>query len=562
MIEKLIVKDIAVVESAEIALGPGLNVVTGETGAGKSVLIGAINLLSGGRADHTLIRQGAQQGIVMAEIVLPNEVLNSLAPLLEDAGVDACEENRLLLRRTLSPSGSGRCLVNNCPVTVQTLHRIGEHLVDLHGPHDNQSLFRPAFQLDALDAFGNCHAVRAAFAKDWHALQDLLQQRETLAGEGDAVTRELALLHEQIQEISDAELSPDTDGEALLEEHAAAAHAATLLELGSAVLQELSDADTSAINLLATAIRTFEEMQRQGCSEATQWAQDATSASIQISELMKSVTSTLSRIDASPERLEWLESRMALVQKLKRKYGPTLEAVIQTLESAKLRAADLAGRTDQIAALDEQIATYQRQLDAVAQKLTKARQAASQRLAAAVAAHLTDLGLPHAGFQVDVLPSALNRDSGRDAVEFGFAPNPGEPMRPLRLIASSGEISRVMLSLKTVLAAQDTIPILVFDEIDANIGGEIAHTVGAKLAEVGSSHQVICITHLPQVAAWGTAHFAVKKHIENNRTSTHINTVTHEQRAQELARMLGGASLTSVTLAHARELLQNAQLPQ
>ncbi|MGI5868797.1 MAG: DNA repair protein RecN [Kiritimatiellia bacterium] len=555
MIEKLTVKDIAVVEAADIAFGPGLNVVTGETGAGKSVLIGAIGLLCGGRAEHGLVRQGAQQSTVTAEIALPAEAEAAIAPILEDAGIDACEDGRLILRRTVSATGSGRSLVNNCPATLQTLLRIGEHLVDLHGPHDNQSLFNPAFQLDALDAFGRCRPLRDAFAALWRERRALQQQREALAGEGDAVARELDLLQYQIKEIAEAELSPDTDGEALAAEHAESANAATLLELGGAVLQGLAEGEGSIIDTLANVIRGFEEMKRHGSAEAAAWAAEAKSASIQINELAKSVASSLSRIDASPERLQWLEDRMALVEKLKRKYGGTVENVLARLERAQTRAAEIAGRAGRIAELDAQIAAASQRLDAGAAKLTAARTQASGELGAAVSAQLADLGLPHAAFQVDVAPADADRDSGRDAVEFGFAPNPGEPRRPLRNIASSGEISRVMLALKTVLAEHDTIPVLVFDEIDANIGGEIANVVGAKLADVAKLHQVICITHLPQVAAWGRSHFAVTKHIEDGRTSTRINPVAADARVHEIARMLGGADLTSVTLAHAGELL-------
>ena len=559
MIEKLTVNDVAVVESAEIAFGPGLNVVTGETGAGKSVLIGAIDLLCGERADHALVRQGAQQSTVMAEIVLPPEAAAAIAPLLEDAGIDACEDGRLILRRTVFAAGSGRCLVNNCPATVQTLHRIGEHLVDLHGPHDNQSLFNPVFQLDALDAFGRCRPLRDAFAAIWRERRTIQQEREALAGEGDAVARELDMLQYQIKEIAEAELSPDTDGDALIAEHAESANAATLLELGGAVLQGLSEGEASVVDLLAAAIRGFEDMQRHGSTEASAWAAEAKSASIQVGELAKAVASNLSRIDASPERLQWLEARMTLVQKLKRKYGGSVENVLAFLEKAQARAGEIAGRAGRIAELDAQIAAAGRRLDDAAAKLTAVRAKASGKLGTAVSAQLADLGLPHAAFRVDVALAAADRESGRDAVEFGFAPNPGEPMRPLRSIASSGEISRVMLALKTVLAEHDTIPVLVFDEIDANIGGEIANVVGAKLAAVGKLHQVICITHLPQVAAWGRSHFAVTKHIEKGRTATRINPVAGDDRVNELARMLGGADLTSVTLAHARELLQKSR---
>lgn len=561
MIEKLTVKDLAVVECAEITFGAGLNVVTGETGAGKSVLIGAIDLLCGGRADHTIVRHGAQQSSVMAEISLSRETNAILAPILEEAGIDPCEGGMLILRRTVPVAGSGRCLVNNCPATVQTLRRLGELLVDLHGPHDNQSLFNPLFQLDALDSFGHCHPRRESFAVIWRERRSLLQKRTELSGDSDSVARELDLLKYQIKEISEAELSPDTDGEALVSEHAETAHAGSLLELGSSVTQMITEGEASAVDVLASVIRSLEEMQRHGSAEAPGWVEEARSASIQLHELAQAISANLSRIDASPERMQWLEARMTLVEKLKRKYGRTIDEILAFFEKAKTRAGDLESRGEQIAAVDVKLAEADQRLGAAAKVLSDARANASGKLAEAVSHQLADLGLPHAAFRVDIAPAVSDRENGRDAVEFGFAPNPGEIMRPLRSIASSGEISRVMLALKTVLAEHDKIPILVFDEIDANIGGEIANNVGAKLAAVGRIHQVVCITHLPQVAAWGRCHFAVTKQIEDGRTQTHIRPVAEDDRVDEIARMLGGVGLTSVTREHARELLQKKTQP-
>lgn len=556
MIDKLTVKDLAVVESAEIQFGPGLNVVTGETGAGKSVLVGAINLLCGGRADHSAIRRGAEQSTVMAEMSLPEQVLTNIAPILEDAGIDACEDGTLILRRTISANGSGRCLINNCPSTVQTMRRIGEMLVDMHGPHDNQSLFNPLFQLDALDSFGHCHKQRSKFAAVWREKRELVRQRNELAGEGDAAERELDLLKYKIREIAEAELSPDTDGEALVSEHAEAANAGSLLELGNGVIQMLTDADGAVVDVLADITRHLDEMQRHGSIEAAEWVSEARSASIQLNELSQNISSSLSRIDASPERMQWLEDRMALVQKLKRKYGATIEDILTFYEKSQTRAIELESRGRIIDELDSQIAAAEKRLSAEAKRLSELRTAASGKLARAVSRQLADLGLPNAAIDIAVSTAKTDSETGRDSVEFGFAPNPGESMLPLRSIASSGEISRVMLALKTVLAEHDKIPVLVFDEIDANIGGEIANNVGAKLFEASGSHQIICITHLPQVAAWGLSHFVVTKQVEDGRTLTHIRPVAEAGRVDEIARMLGGADLTSVTVEHARELLK------
>jgi len=559
VIEKLTVKDVAVVEHAEIVFDPGLNVVTGETGAGKSVLIGAIDLLCGGRADHSLIRQGASQASVMAEFVLDPGVAGRLTPILEDAGIDPCEENRLILRRTIAASGSGRALVNNCPATLQVLRRIGERLVDLHGPHDNQSLLNPLFQLDALDAFGQCQGLRTAFSSIWRERRGWLKRRDALSADGDAVARELDVLRHQVREISDAQLSVETDGEALAVEHAEAANAAEILEAGNSVMERLSDGDGAAVDVMASVIRALETLQRTGAREAAPWLEEARAISIQLNELSRGIATRLSRMEVSPERMQWLDDRLTQVERLKRKYGRSVEAVLAFGGQAAARLADLETREEQIADIDRTIAAVDVRLDAAAQALQAARAKASDTFAQAVSAQLSDLGLPHAAFQVALSPAETDRETGREDVAFGFAPNPGEAMRPLRTIASSGEISRVMLALKTVLAGHDNVPVLVFDEIDANVGGEIANTVGGKLADVAGLHQVVCITHLPQVAVWGRRHFAVTKHIVGGRTQTHIRPVADEARVGEIARMLGGADLTSVTLEHARELLARAQ---
>ena len=558
MISRLTVKNIAVVEEAEVRLGPGLNVVTGETGAGKSVLIGAVSLLSGGRADHSIIRPGSDKGFVGAEFSLQPETAALVNAVLEEAGADPCEDGMLVLGREISLAGAGRCHANSRPVTAQALKRLGALLVDMHGPHDNQSLLDPAFQLDAFDSFGRCRGHRAAFAELWRARRSLVQQRAELSGDSASVERELELLRQKIGEIEAAELSAETDGEALGAEHAACASAARILEFGAALSDTLDEGDSSAANALARAIRQFEEMRRAGCAEAAEWLEDAKSAATQVAELSRSVASALSNIDASPERMEWLDARVSAVEKLKRKYGRSVEDVLAFLAEAQARAADLESREGRIAEIDKQLAAADSALAAAAAVLTSARRAAAAKFSTSVSRQLADLGLPRAAFAVDIAPLAADSATGRDSVEFLFAPNAGDAGRPLRQIASSGEISRVMLALKTVLAEHDKIPVMIFDEIDANIGGEIADTVGAKLSAVAAGRQVVCITHLPQVAAWGQRHLAVAKRVESGRTATEIRPVDETERVGEIARMLGGESLTSVARAHAGELLENA----
>ena len=550
---RITVKDLAVVEYAEIEFNKGLNTVTGETGAGKSVLIGAIDLLTGGRTDKSAIRHGASQAIVTAEIELTQELEKTIMPILEEADIAPCEDSLLLLKRTISATGTGRCSINSCPVTAGLLAKLGVHLVDMHGPHDNQSLLNQSFQLDAIDSYGHCQQERAEFNSLWEQRRIKLAEREELFGSAEATERELDILKYQVEEIAAAKLSED-DGETLLAEYTEAANAARIIELANGAMAALTDDQMAATNSVAAAIRLIDEMDSLGSTSAADWKNDAKSISIQISELAKSIADVASRLDISPDRIQWLEDRVNLVERLKSKYGKSLEAVLEFYEKGSARLAELSSRGERAEKIDAEIEALTSKLNDAGAKLHQKREAAAAQLAKAVSKELADLGIAQAAFTIELKNG--EGPNGFDVAEFGFAPNPGEPQRPLRMIASSGEISRVMLALKTSLAEHDKIPILVFDEIDANIGGEIAHTVGKKLAHVAKSHLVICITHLPQVAACGATHFAVAKSVVDGRTSTHIDELSEEQRIDELVRMLGGASLTSVTKEHAKELLK------
>ena len=548
------VQNLAIVEEAQIAFGEGLNVITGETGAGKSILIGALDLILGGRSDKSLIRTGATEALVEAVFALPDA--RSIDAVLAAAGLPPCEDGSLIIRRTLAASGAGRCLINDAATTVQTLRKLGDQLVDIHGPYDHQSLLDPAFQLELLDAFGRCQAPREAFQESFHVLQALEQRRAELTGDSTDVAAEIDRLRFVVDEISTAKLTP-ADDEELINEHAAAANAETILKTGGAMTIALAEGDESVFEVLASVQQRCAELARL-LPEAADWQKEAQSAAVQIQELSRTVSDRMERIEVDAGRLQELETRMTLVQKLKRKYGPALADVLATLERHSSRLDDLQSRGERLATLEREIAAAQKQLTGKAAALTRARQAASGTLAKAITRELRDLGFLKAGFGVELLPCPP-RASGADEARFGFAPNPGEAMRPLRDIASSGEISRVMLAVKAVLARHDRIPVLVFDEIDANIGGEVGRAVGIKLRAVAASHQVLCITHLPQVAAHGHQHFVVGKEVRTGRTFAKISAVEKTARVEELARMLGGKDSTSVTLDHARELLKSAK---
>ena len=552
MLQTLRVRNLALVEDVTVEFQPGLNVITGETGAGKSVIIGALGLLLGDRADKGLIRTGADQ--CLAEAVFQLSDSGSVDAILDEVGMPPCEGGQLLVRRTLSTNGTGKNFINDSSTTLQVLKRVGEHLVDMHGPYDHQSLLNTEFQLDILDAFGHLWDARGAYEKLYGEYRQLQLQRKELEGSNEQeVAQQVELLSFQVKEIQD--LAPvENEDEAIAKEQVQVANAQRILELAGGIQSALLEGDESAFNGLAFAQKGLGEL--AGLVEpAAEWKEHARSITVQVQDLAETVEHYVRNIEGDPARLQWLEDRMALYHRMKRKYGATVKDILAHLEKAKARLRDLESRGERLQELDGAIATALDKVDQAGGKLGKARRQAAAKLAKTITGELRDLGFQHGSFAVE-LQAVEPGPSGVDAIEFSFAPNAGELARPLRAIASSGEISRVMLAVKAVLADHDSIPVLVFDEIDANVGGAMGTAIGAKLDTVGKHHQVLCITHLPQVAAFGKTHFAVAKEVVNGRTRTLISCLGNDERVEEVARMLGGRDLTSVTLKHAKEMLK------
>lgn len=558
MLHTLRVKNLAIVENVRVEFAPGLNVVTGETGAGKSILVGALNLVLGGRADKTMIRAGEDRCGIEAVFELSDS--GAMNELLRELGIDLCEDGQLIIRRITSASGSGKNLINGCAATVQMLKSVGDLLVDMHGPHDHQSLLNRDFQRMVLDSFSDAEKLLAAYSRAYRDTLDLESQLKALDSDDQQVAQQIDMLSFQVKEIEDADLT-DADETDLEGEHTRVANARRILELADAVTGALTESDQSAFNALVQSQAALSELVPL-LDDAGEWRDEAESIAIQIQELAGSIGEAARSIDADPQRLQWLEDRMALLHKLKRKYGAGVKEILAFLEDARGRLEELETRGERIAGIAAKLEAAGRKVGSTGRKLSAHRSKAAKSLARAITDELHDLGFEHGAFGISI----QSRDpgpSGLDDIEFGFAPNAGEPMRPLRAIASSGEISRVMLATKAVLAAYDRIPVLVFDEIDANVGGKTANSVGEKLASVASSRQVLCITHLPQVAVHGGSHYVVAKSVEEGRTRTTISPLGDGERAAEIARMLGGKDLTSVTMKHAREMLRkNAPAPR
>jgi len=546
------VRNLALAEDVRVEFGPGLNIVTGETGAGKSILLGALALLLGERADRGAIRTGAEQGLAEAvfELAAPEEV----NALLTELGLPPCEDGQLLLRRVVKAGGAGQQTVNDAPVTLQALKRLGELLVDMHGPHDHQSLLRNEAQLDILDAFAHLAEARAPCA-DAHAAARATEARraELLAG-GDDIEAQMDLLAYRIKEIEDAQPA-EGEEEKIRAEHEVIGHAQRIVELANPVVGALTEDDASACARLAGCRPALEELARL-LPAAADWPAEAERLALGLRAFAAGIGREVERIETDPARLDWLDQRLALYRKIRRKYGETVAEILEKLAADRRRLDDLRHRTERLQQIEVELDRQRAELHRAAQGLRRRRLKAAGQLAEAITAELRALGFPHGAFTV-ALEEMEPGPSGMDRAEFGFAPNVGETVRPLRQIASSGEISRVMLAVKTVLARHDRIPVLVFDEIDANLGGEMGGAVGAKLAAVASARQVIAITHLPQVAVYGARQLAVRKEVSDGRTYSRALPVSGPEREKEIARMLGGAD-AEVALQHARSMLRRA----
>ncbi len=555
MLVSLRIRNLALIEDLTWELGPGFNTLTGETGAGKSILIDALSLLLGERADKTLIRTGAEACSVEAELELLDEARRKqINAALEEMGAEPCEGRTLLLKRTLTAAGANRQFINGSPVPLLGLKSVGDRLVDVHGPHDHQSLLATEKQGELLDAYGKLEPLRAACATAYGAVREIEQERAALELSESEREQRLQLLQHQVGEITSAHLQPDEDTR-VENDYRAASHAQNIVEQAGIITALLNDAENAVLTQLAQVERALTAWQRMDGSIADAEALNR-QAIAQLQDLLGTVQARAERVDLDPAQLRQLEDRLNLIQSLKRKYGGTVENVRAFGEKAAAQLAALESRAEFLATLAAREKTARGALEKAAAELSKSRRNIAGPLGEKISQELRALGFNKALFQVEISPAARAGASGGDQVEFIFAPNPGEAARPLRAIASSGEMARVMLAVKTTLAEVDEIPILIFDEVDANVGGETAGQVGRKLRGLGRSHQVLCITHLPQVAAQGKNHFAVEKQVKQNRTLIELTRLEGAARQRELARMLGGQ--TEAALALAKSLLAEA----
>ena len=538
------IKNLALVEELEWQIGPKFIAVTGETGAGKSIIIGALQLLLGERADKSLIRTGAD--LCTVEAVFSGNDLRKLNPRLLESGVEPCE-NDLILKRTLSSTGTNRQFINGSPTTLSVLKNLGDELVDLHGPHDHQSLLSPETQLSLLDSFARAEDQLDEYRRHYRELQTLLAEHAALSTAETAREQELDLLRHQINEIKSANLVADEEQE-IEKRYKLASNSKRLIELATAIANRLSEAEDSVLSQLAETQRLLRELEKIDSSIAEFSSAHAANV-VELSEIARALSTYAEKLDLDPQQLAALEQRISLFETLKRKYGGSIAEVIAFGKRAAERMQKINGRDAELERLAKEIENVRTHMNRAGEALHKLRTKCAPKLSENIRRNLRDLGFRQSEFEAKLDALDEPRPSGFDAVELLFSPNPGEPLKPLRVIASSGEISRLMLAIKSALAAHDAIPLLVFDEIDTNVGGEIAHAVGAKMRTLGRDHQMICITHLPQVAAGASSHFVVTKDVTRGRTFSNLREVTGKARQEEIARMLGGKSESALKLA-------------
>lgn len=534
MLTLLKIRNLALVDELAWELGPGLISVTGETGAGKSVIVGALKLVLGERADKGLIRTGEESCSVEAVFELPDAA--EINAILEDGGLPPCDDTQLIIRRVIGTTAN-RQFVNDSPVTLTLLKRLGEHLVDLHGPHDHQSLLSTERQLSMLDAHAAAEAPLAAYRdafRDWRRKSTELEDLRTAE---NATDQEIELLRHQLSEISAANLRP-ADEQDLEDRWRRATNATRLVESAAAAVAALSG-DDGILTRITEVQRLVRDLEKLDPSVRERTAALETAA-IELQDLEQNLADYADELDIDPAEAAALEERVNQIESLKRKYGPSLADVLARHDRAAERLDTIENRGERLAALEAEVATLRAALDTAGKVLSQTRRKAAPRLAKEISGQLKDLGFKQSSFEIQLKPHVSPGPQGSEAVEFLFGPNPGEPLMPLRQIASSGEISRVMLAVKSALAEQDATPLMVFDEIDANVGGEVARAVGRKMAALGTRHQVVAITHFPQVAATAAHHFVVEKEVSGGRTRSRLYPVSGETRIQELVRMLGG----------------------
>ncbi len=559
MLTELSIHHFAIINELSVQFAEGLNIISGETGAGKSILIGALALILGERANSDMIRSGEDEAIVEAHFDISRH--EGIRTFMRERGFGAADE--VLIRRIVSRSGKNRVYINGRIGTLSTLSEIGELLINISGQNTHQMIFRSDNQLDVLDEFGGLMALRSEYREMYDAYsRDQKQMRALMDKKLKQAERE-ELFRYQIDEIVNANPVVGED-RTLAEEKNFLTNVEKLSDLVQSAYGVLYENNNSVLSELHGVVSKLKEIKKLD-SSAPLSGNDIEDLYYRLEDLALTLRDYGKNLVFDPARLEAVEARLELLGRLKRKYGGSIESVLETLHNLEREAAHISTLEDEIKALAERIALEEKVLLERAGILSEKRKAAASRLKISLEGEISQLNMENARFEVVFRASSgktteLN-EKGGDILEFYFSANKGEELKPLSLVASGGELSRIMLAFKKVLAMTGSVETIIFDEVDSGIGGATAEIVGKKLQEVSGSHQVICITHLPQIACRGDRHLRVSKYVDGDRTIAGVSVLNDEDRLEEIARMLGGVELTKKTREHAREMLLAARYP-
>ena len=583
MLRLLSVTDFATIEQLDIELAPGFSVLTGETGAGKSIIVDALGLLLGGRADAGMVRSGARQSRVEGIFLLGGDIAREVSAALYEYDIDVGEEE-IILAREVNLDGRNTCRVNGRIVPLRLLSTLAQHLVDIHGQNQHLSLLRVREHMDILDKYGGLWQLRTEVADGARQLTEVRRELDRLRENEAEVARRVDFLRYQVEEISTANLLPNEYEDLTLERDrvANAERIITLCDHAYGALYDAPDRHESVMDLIGQVSKDLSQLEQLDPS-LRQNVESVDALMHQVDELARALRSYRDDTEYSPDRLQDLEERLELINRLKRKYGRTIVEILAFGEEASQELEELEHREERAEGLQVREMDLRRQVGRLAGQLSEARQHAARGLTDAIQEEVAGLGLGHAEVLVDIrqsdaadgvpvetsegLPCASTsgeqsirhlafNDTGVDSVEFLISLNPGEPPRPLARIASGGEASRLMLAIKSILSTADQIPILVFDEIDAGIGGRLGSVLGQKLWGLSRNHLVLCVTHLPQIACYADHHAKVAKFASHDRTSTSVEVLDGEARVTELSQMMGSDS--GATRTSALEMLGQA----
>jgi len=554
MLRELRIRDFAIIESLELEFAPGLTILSGETGAGKSILIDALALALGSRSSAEMIRTSAEQAEVEALFSLEDA-----APARACLEAQELAQEEVLVRRLVSRSGRHRLWVNGRLATLGALFDLGRRLVDIYGQHEYQTLLQPEHHLELLDAFGGHGRALLAYQQAFARFQALKEEQGRLRKSEAEKKERQEFLQFRIREIERVRPRPGEDEE-LRSERERLRHAEQLHAAAREGTDKLYEGEAAVVEALrALGRKLLAAAAHDAALQAP--AEQIVSAATQLEECARELRAYADRIEADPERLIQVDDRLAELQRLKRKYGEKVEDILGLLESSRRELEGLTKSEERLAELEQELAQAREECLGLGKKLSLKRREAGERLARRVEEELKRLAMEKTGFEARLLPLPGEEPlgaAGLEQVEFFLSPNPGEELKPLARIASGGELSRIMLALRTILAAPGGVSTLVFDEVDAGIGGATAEVVGRKLKELAREHQVLCVTHLPQIACYADHHYRVSKAREKGRTLTAVKRLEPEERVEELSRMLGGVQITEKTRAHAREMMEAA----